>query len=254
MGILRPKINKLKWLKKKKTQTGKKTKPVASDRLLRKCLFILCSGWFISVRGMDLIQEFINKLQMQSLFVFWHQRGPRKWIGVWTNWHHSHEHSGTKFSDTEVMSSIGSSPASFRLYLITIPFFLLFTLSQPRLLSIYFIVQVNAHSHLNQIMLVLSSHWAHVIRFCSVSLEDRESWAKAGIIEYHVARCICCIRYSGPTSSFYKHPRIPSVRLPRCFETKQKDSGRHFPLKTRCRRKRGPTTLNKQTSCNQMKQ
>lgn len=115
---------KKKEKKKRKPQTGKKTEPVASDRLLRKCLFILCSGWFISVRAMDLIQEFINKLQMQSLFVFWHQRGPRKWIGVWTNWHHSHERSGTKFSDTEVMSSIGSSPATFGFYLKAIQFLL----------------------------------------------------------------------------------------------------------------------------------
>lgn len=44
--------------------------PVASDRLPRNQLFILCSGWFIFVRGMDLIQEFITKLQMQSLFPF----------------------------------------------------------------------------------------------------------------------------------------------------------------------------------------
>lgn len=50
------------------------------------------------VQRMDLIQEFITKLQMQSLFVFWHQRGPRKWIGVWTNWHHSHKRRGKKFS------------------------------------------------------------------------------------------------------------------------------------------------------------
>lgn len=44
-------------------------------------IFILRSARFISVQAMDLIQEFITKLQMQSLFVFWHQRGPRKWIG-----------------------------------------------------------------------------------------------------------------------------------------------------------------------------
>lgn len=42
----------------------------------------LRSPWFISVQAMDLIQEFITKLQMQSPFVFWHQRGPRKWIGA----------------------------------------------------------------------------------------------------------------------------------------------------------------------------
>lgn len=63
------KNNKLKWLKKN-TQTGRKAEPVASDRLLRNRLFILCSGWFIFVRGMDLIQEFITKLQMQSRSVF----------------------------------------------------------------------------------------------------------------------------------------------------------------------------------------
>lgn len=117
-GFLKPKINKLKCLKK----TKKLAEPVAWDRLLRKRLFILCSGWFISVRGMDLIQEFITKPQMQSLFFFWHQRGPRKWIGVWTNWHHSNEHSGKKFSNVKVVPSVSSSSAFFRLFLTTILF------------------------------------------------------------------------------------------------------------------------------------
>lgn len=65
----------LGWREKKKKKgftryNERKVEPVAFDRLLRKHLFILRSAWFISVQAMDLIQEFITKLQMQSLFVF----------------------------------------------------------------------------------------------------------------------------------------------------------------------------------------
>lgn len=94
------------------------------------------------VQRMDLIQEFITKLQMQSLFVFWHQRGPRKWIGVWTNWHHSHKRRGKKFSKVEVVSSFSSSLRNFQTFSENyVHFFVLFTLSQCKQLRIYFIVQ-----------------------------------------------------------------------------------------------------------------
>lgn len=134
---------------------------------------------------------------MQSLFVFWHQRGPRKWIGVWTNWHHPHERSGKKFSNIEVVSSFSSSPASFRLSLITI---LIFTIRTVTVDTVEYIFYSTAHSLLKQIiMLVLSSLKAYIIKFSSVRLE--ESWAKEGITEYHIEWCIGCIRYPGPTSS-----------------------------------------------------
>lgn len=94
------------------THPLKEAKAVSYDRLLRKCLYSLLR-LVHSVQRMDLIQEFITKLQMQSLFVFWHQRGPRKWIGVWTNWHHSHKRSGKKFSNVEVMSSFSFSLRKF---------------------------------------------------------------------------------------------------------------------------------------------
>ena len=51
------------------TQTGKKAEPVPSDRRLRKLAFILLLRSSHSVQRMDLIQEFITKLQMQSLFI-----------------------------------------------------------------------------------------------------------------------------------------------------------------------------------------
>lgn len=48
---------------------GAKAEPVASDRLLRKLAFILCSAWLILSKSMNHFQKFITKFCMESLFV-----------------------------------------------------------------------------------------------------------------------------------------------------------------------------------------